>query len=384
MPDIAPSIDKVAEMVRAPRTVEVDESRRLSLIDDVPSSITSDDTLVAIHKKYHMSNDLVMVVPKKIDRARDPPKGFITLYEMTLRASLRFPLAPELLEIFRACGVPLAQFLCKTVTIIVGLTVFYRERGVKLTIDHLSKMCKLTSDVQGRVLCRGRKWLDFSTRDPSKNWSSSFFFVQNDWRFSKKWGRLKELPNFPQLGEEEILKTLNFSNKKILQEELRHISQYVLEEKLFKVGLSIHARRSHAIQLMKTKKVHEATPNTLRPSSNNPSRGQGDEGSSLVKNRKLNDATILSRYGEACREPILPLMTDIAALNSYREVQHLKISILKDVLKHVCIRWQRAKKMVSCLDLLFLPSPFFSLFLFNVHNHMSVADVTKDGYGVLV
>ncbi|PKU68132.1 hypothetical protein MA16_Dca015634 [Dendrobium catenatum] len=363
MPDIAPSTDKAVEMVRDPRTVEVDESRRSTSIDDVPSSITSDDALIAIRKKYHLPNDLVMAVPKKTDRARYPPKGFITLYEMTLRAGLRFSLAPELLEIFRACGVPLAQFLCRTVTIIVGLTVFYRERGVKMTIDHLSKMCKLTSDVQGCVLCRGRKWLDFSTRDPSKNWSSSFFFVQNDWRLSEKWGRLKELPNFPQLGEEEILKTLNFFDTKSLQEELRHISQYVLEEKLFKVGLSIHAGRSHAIQLKKNKKVREASPNTLRPSSNNPLRGQGEEGYSLVKKRKLNDAAILSSVCEACREPIRPLMTDIAALNSDRDVQPLKIPIPEDVLKHVCIRRRRAKEMVSCIDLLFLPSPFFlSLF----------------------
>ncbi|KAH0464378.1 hypothetical protein IEQ34_007164 [Dendrobium chrysotoxum] len=163
-----------------------------------------------------------------------------------------FPLAPELLEIFKACGVPLAQFLCRTVTIIVGLTAFYRERGAKLTVDHLSKMCRLTSDSQGRILCRGKKWLDFSTRDPSKNWFSSFFFVKNDWGLSEKWGRLKELPDFPHLGEEEILKTLNFSHTKSLQEELRHISQYVMEEKLFKVGLSIQAGRSHANRVQET------------------------------------------------------------------------------------------------------------------------------------
>ncbi|KAH0465699.1 hypothetical protein IEQ34_005802 [Dendrobium chrysotoxum] len=173
------------------------------------------------------------------------------MYEMTLHAGLRFPLAPELLEIFRTCGVPLAQFLCRTVTIIVGLTAFYRERGAKLTVDHLSKMCRLTR----RILCRGKKWLDFSTRDHSKNWSSSFFFVKNDW------GRLKELPNFPHLGEEEILKTLNFSDTKSLQEELCRISQYVMEEKLFKVGLSIQAGRSHAVRLKKSKKAQETKTN---------------------------------------------------------------------------------------------------------------------------
>ncbi|KAH0448978.1 hypothetical protein IEQ34_022778 [Dendrobium chrysotoxum] len=145
MPNVVPSTHEVVELVRAPRTIEVDESRRSTLIDDISSSITSDG-LIIIHKKFHLLDDLVMAVPKKTDRARDPPNGFITMYEMTLRAGLRFPLAPELLGIFKACGVPLAQFLCKTVTIIMGLTVFHRERGVRLIVDHLSKMCMFTSD----------------------------------------------------------------------------------------------------------------------------------------------------------------------------------------------------------------------------------------------
>ncbi|KAH0449225.1 hypothetical protein IEQ34_023025 [Dendrobium chrysotoxum] len=257
----------------APRTIEVDQSRRSMLIDDISSTITSDG-LIIFRKEFLLTNDLVMVVPKEPDRARYPPSGFITVYEMALRAGLRFPLAPELIKIFRACGVPLAQFLCRIIMIIVGLTAFYRERGVKLTVDHLSKMCRLTSDFQGRVVCRGNKWLDFSTRDPFKNWSSLIFFVKNDWGLSEKWGRLKELPHFPQLGEEEILKTLDFSDTKSLQEELHHISRYVMEEKLFKVGLSIQAGRSHVVRLKKSEKVREISLNALRSSYSHPSRGQ--------------------------------------------------------------------------------------------------------------
>ncbi|KAH0456627.1 hypothetical protein IEQ34_014534 [Dendrobium chrysotoxum] len=239
---------------------------------------------------------------------------------MTLRTGLRFPLAPELLEIFRVCGVPLAQFLCRTITIIVGLTAFYRERGARLTVDHLSKMCWLTSDSQGCILCRGKKWLDFSTHDPSKNWSSSFFFVKNDWGLSEKWGRLKQLPDFPHLREEEILKTLNFSDTKSLQEELCHISQYVMEEKLFKVGLSIQAGRSHTVGLKKSDKVRETSPNALRSSSSRPSRGQGENESSLIKKRRVDDVVGLPSDGEASKEVIRPLMIDIAAHNSDREI----------------------------------------------------------------
>ncbi|KAH0434583.1 hypothetical protein IEQ34_026802 [Dendrobium chrysotoxum] len=208
-----------------------------------------------------------------------------------LHAGLRFPLAPELLKIFRVCGVPLAQFLCRAVIIIVGLMAFYREHGARLTVNYLSKMCRLTSDSQGRILCRG---------------------------LSEKWGRLKELPDFPHLGEEEILKTLNFSDTKSLQEELRHISQFVMEEKLFKVGLSIQAGRSHAVWLKKSEKVHETSPNALR----------------------VDDAVGLPSDGEASREVIRTLMINITTYNSDREIRPLKIPIPEEMIQRMDVESQ--------------------------------------------
>ncbi|KAH0457839.1 hypothetical protein IEQ34_013154 [Dendrobium chrysotoxum] len=178
----------------------------------------------------------------------------------------------------------------------IGLIVFYREHDVRLIVDHLSKMCRLTSNFQGHDL-------------------------------SKKWGRLKELPNFPHLGEEEILKTLDFFDTKSLQEELHHISQYVLEENFFKVGLSIHAGRSHAVQLKKSKKAYEASPNILRSSFNDPLRGQGEKGSSLVKKRRVNDAMGLLSNGEIYREVIRPLMIDITALKQISEEMIRKMDV---------------------------------------------------------
>ncbi|KAH0458145.1 hypothetical protein IEQ34_013460 [Dendrobium chrysotoxum] len=84
MLDVIPSTHEVVELVRAPRTMEVDESRRSTLIDDISSSITLDG-LIVIRKKFYIPNDLVMAIPKKTDQARDPPNGFITVYDMTLR-----------------------------------------------------------------------------------------------------------------------------------------------------------------------------------------------------------------------------------------------------------------------------------------------------------
>ncbi|KAH0450304.1 hypothetical protein IEQ34_020996 [Dendrobium chrysotoxum] len=39
-------------------------------------------------KKFYFPNDLLMKVLKKLDRAYSPPLGFLTVYELCLRAKL--------------------------------------------------------------------------------------------------------------------------------------------------------------------------------------------------------------------------------------------------------------------------------------------------------
>ncbi|KAH0452109.1 hypothetical protein IEQ34_019408 [Dendrobium chrysotoxum] len=113
---------------------------------------------------------MLIIAPKRSDRVHAPLPGFIAVYEMTLCSGLQFSPAPELLKIFKACGVSIPQFLCRAITSMVGLTVFFRECRAMLTVEYLSKMCKFTNDIHGRVSCRNnKKWLDFSTRDPCKN-----------------------------------------------------------------------------------------------------------------------------------------------------------------------------------------------------------------------
>ncbi|KAH0464553.1 hypothetical protein IEQ34_007339 [Dendrobium chrysotoxum] len=66
--DVVSFTHEVDEPVRAPRIMEVDDSRRSTLIDNVSSSITSDG-LIIIRKKYHLPIDLVMIAPKRTDQA---------------------------------------------------------------------------------------------------------------------------------------------------------------------------------------------------------------------------------------------------------------------------------------------------------------------------
>ncbi|KAH0465469.1 hypothetical protein IEQ34_005572 [Dendrobium chrysotoxum] len=193
-----PSEDRPAQRSEVPK-----RAQKAPKADDVISTVT-EDSFISFRKKFHFPNDLVMKVPARTDRACFPPPGYVTVYEFSLRAGLRFPPSSELIDILTLCGVCLSQFSYRAMSIVMGLIVLFRDRGVVLSSECLSRMGRLFSDAQGRVSFRS-KWLDIRTRDPSKGWISNFFYVQNDWGLQEKWGKLKELPVPLHIGAEDLL-----------------------------------------------------------------------------------------------------------------------------------------------------------------------------------
>ncbi|KAH0465814.1 hypothetical protein IEQ34_005917 [Dendrobium chrysotoxum] len=200
-----------------------------------------------------------MKVPARSDRACSPPPGYVTVYVFSLRAGLRFPPASELIDILTICGVYLSQFFYRVMSIVMGLIVLFRDRGVVLSSECLSRMGCLFNDAQGRISFRS-KWLDIRTRDPSKDWINNFFYVQSDWGLQEKWGKLKELPVPIHIGAEDLLRILKLPDLDALHYEVRYLSRYIDEEYLFKVGLSTQAGRSHAQMLKKSARVSEVVP----------------------------------------------------------------------------------------------------------------------------
>ncbi|KAH0451806.1 hypothetical protein IEQ34_019105 [Dendrobium chrysotoxum] len=108
-----------------------------------------------------------MKVPARSDRAYFSPPGHVTVYESNLRAGLRFPPSPELIDILTICGVSLSQFSYRAMSIVMSLIVLFRDRGVVLSAECLSRMGRLFSDVHGQISFRS-KWLDIRTQDLSK------------------------------------------------------------------------------------------------------------------------------------------------------------------------------------------------------------------------
>ncbi|KAH0467567.1 hypothetical protein IEQ34_002600 [Dendrobium chrysotoxum] len=310
-----PSEDRPAQRSEVPK-----RAQKTSKADDVISTVT-EDSFISFRKKFHFPNDLVMKMPAKTDRACFPPPGYMTVYEFSLRAGLRFPPSSELIDILTLCGVCLSQFSYRAMSIVMGLIVLFKDRGVVLSSECLSRMGRLFSDAQGRISFRS-KWLDIRTRDPSKGWISNFFYVQNDWGLQEKWGKLKELPVPLHIGAEDLLRILKLPDLDALHYEVRYLSRYVDEEYLFKVGLSTQAGRSHAQMLKKSARVPEVVPQ-----KNHSKRPGSEEGlQASRKNRADEVLTVVSKGPRA------------SPSKSY---------IPEDVLNHQCIGCRRAEELYS-------------------------------------
>ncbi|KAH0454644.1 hypothetical protein IEQ34_016568 [Dendrobium chrysotoxum] len=233
-----PASSKIPSEDRPPQRSEVPKrTQKAPKADDVISTVT-EDSFISFRKKFHFPNYLVMKVPARTDRACFPPPGYVTVYEFSLRAGLRFPPSSELIDILTICGVCLSQFSYRAMSIVMGLIVLFRDRGVVLSSECLSRMGRLFSDAQGRISFRS-KWLDIRTRDPSKGWISNFFYVQNDWGLQEKWGKLKELPVPLHIGAEDLLRILKLPDLDALHYEVRYLSRYVDEKYLFKAQATI-------------------------------------------------------------------------------------------------------------------------------------------------
>ncbi|KAH0459337.1 hypothetical protein IEQ34_012151 [Dendrobium chrysotoxum] len=188
--------------------------------DDVISTIT-EDSFISFRKKFHFSNNLVMKVP-----ARSDP-------------GLRFSPSSELIDILTICWVCLSQFSYRVMSIVMGMIVLFRDRGVVLSSECLSRMGHLFSDEQGLP----NDWI--SVLETHR---------KNDWNLQEKWEKLKELPVSLHIEAEDLLRILKLPDLDALHYEVRYLSRYIDEEYLFKVGFllkqgEVVPQKSHSKRL---------------------------------------------------------------------------------------------------------------------------------------
>ncbi|KAH0461565.1 hypothetical protein IEQ34_009140 [Dendrobium chrysotoxum] len=258
--------------------------------NDVVSTITG-DSLIIFYKKIHLPIDLMA--------------------KYATWAAVSPPL--KLIDISARCGVSLAQFLHKAMSVTMGLIAFFRDRGAVLTLKYLLWMGQFIIDTEGR--------------DPLKSWAHAFFYVENGLGIIEKWGRMNDLHVPLYVGEDDILRILNISDVEHLLFEVRYLTKYIEEESLFKVGLLIQAGRSKAKMLKKSSKVHEPPA----PSSKVPSKQKSDDPQALLKKKKLE--------GISTSTSQVPPDSSSA-----------KLHIPGDVLKHQCLGRCKADDLVKYLQ----------------------------------
>ncbi|KAH0456557.1 hypothetical protein IEQ34_014464 [Dendrobium chrysotoxum] len=138
----------------------------------------------------------------------------------------------------RACFPP-PGYVMVAMSIVMGLIVFFRDRGVVLSSECLSRMGRLFSDTQGQDLLR-----------------------------------ILKLP---------ALDALHY--------EVHYLSRYVDEEYLFKVTLSTQAGSSHAQMLKKFARVPEVVPQ-----KNHSKRPASEEGLQASRKKRADEVlTVVSK-----------------------------------------------------------------------------------------
>ncbi|GMG98803.1 hypothetical protein Nepgr_000643 [Nepenthes gracilis] len=160
-------------------------------VADIASSLLP-ERLDEIRQQYAIPSSMVMAVPGPTERARDPPSGFITVYEVHLKGGLRFPVPDEFHTIMAALQVPIARLQPNAVRYLVSLCVFLRCHGKRLSAQIVKIMFRFTHNLEWvtmtprsefAVMCGGNP-------DSTKRWKDKFFFVvtPEDWRIPNEWG----------------------------------------------------------------------------------------------------------------------------------------------------------------------------------------------------
>ncbi|KAK8949281.1 hypothetical protein KSP39_PZI005131 [Platanthera zijinensis] len=176
------------------------------------SSLT-EDGIDLWRKKYGLPVDLEVRIPRAEERVQNPPRGWLTICEISLRSGFRFPPCEEVIEILRFCAVPISQFTPVGISRLMGLIVFFREHGGRLTLDMFRDWCDVRTDGGKRVEVRSNKiWLDFEARADRRHGNTLFGYIKNFWGIPEAWDTLADRCRRVRGKEREFSPILGFSD----------------------------------------------------------------------------------------------------------------------------------------------------------------------------
>ncbi|KAK8945365.1 hypothetical protein KSP40_PGU013053 [Platanthera guangdongensis] len=202
------------------------------------SSLTEDDVDIW-RKKYGLPADLEVRIPRPEERVQNPPLGWLTICEVSLRSGFCFPPCEELVEILRFCGVPISQFVPAGIALIMGLVAFFRGHGGQFSLDQFRDWCDVRSDGGERMEVRSNKaWLEFEARKDRRHGNTLFGYVKNSWSLPEVWDMLPDRCRRVRGKERDFSPMLGFSEPRELVNRLFSIYVYVEEKRLVQCGIS--------------------------------------------------------------------------------------------------------------------------------------------------
>ncbi|KAK8944628.1 hypothetical protein KSP39_PZI007683 [Platanthera zijinensis] len=156
------------------------------------SSLT-EDSVEIWRAKYGLPADLEVRIPRPEERVQNPPRGWLTICEVSLRSGFRFPPCDEVIEILKFCGVSVSQFAPTGIARIMGLVAFFREHGSLLSLDQFWDWCDVRFDGGERIEVRSNKaLLEFEARKDRRHGNTLFGYVKNFWGLPEVWNALPD------------------------------------------------------------------------------------------------------------------------------------------------------------------------------------------------
>ncbi|KAK8969473.1 hypothetical protein KSP40_PGU016669 [Platanthera guangdongensis] len=185
-----------------------------------------------------------MRIPRPEERVQNPPRGWLTICEVSLSFGFRFPPCEEVVEILRFCGVPISQFVPAGIAWIMGLVAFFREHGGRFSRDQFRDWCDVRSDGGERMEVRSNKvWLEFEARKDGRHGNTLFGYVKNSWGLPEVWDTLPDRCRRVRGKERDFSPMLGFSEPRELANRLFSIYVYVEEKRLVQCGISADTGR---------------------------------------------------------------------------------------------------------------------------------------------
>ncbi|KAK8934382.1 hypothetical protein KSP39_PZI014911 [Platanthera zijinensis] len=207
------------------------------------SSLTDDDVDIW-RAKYGLPAYLEVNIPHPEERVQNPPRGWLTIYEVSLRSGFRFPPCEEAIEILKFCGVSISQFVPAGISQILGLVAFFREHWGRFSLDKFIDWCDVRSDGGERMEVRSNKvWLEFEARKDCHHGSTLFGYVKNSWGVPEVWDALPDRCRRVRGKERDFSPVLEFSEPRKLANCLFNIYVYVEEKRLVRCGISADSVR---------------------------------------------------------------------------------------------------------------------------------------------